>query len=77
MNKPLKASENDYHWYRQSSAEGESGKSWNAPGESVTSHWLPRDLFERLAGGDNYHLLGIRRYASEAEALAALQRARG
>jgi hypothetical protein len=62
----------EYHWYR--SDKDTQGFSFDGA-EKVDQHWLPRDVFDKLTGGELSYAMGIRRYSSQEAALADLRRA--
>lgn len=72
MSKPLKLTENAFCWYCLMS--GESGVTYDGAAR-LTDHYLSPAVFGRLSGGELAPLMGIRKYASAADALADLRRA--
>ncbi len=71
MNRPLHCADNTYQWYRIFPQD--AGVSHDDQ-KRLTDHWLPAATFDKLTGGNLLPMLGIRIYASEADALAALRR---
>jgi hypothetical protein len=74
MNRPIQIADNQWEWFKL--LPGDKGVTHDGHKE-ITEHWLKPDVFDRLTGGVLLPQMGIRRYASEGEAIADLRRASG
>lgn len=72
MKQPLKVHDGAFDWY--DTGLGERAESADGAAR-LQGHWVPRSVFLKLQGGELFSLMGVRRYATAAEAVAALARA--
>ncbi len=71
MARPIKTAHDQYEWFRL--FPGDAGVTHDGSAR-LTEHWLKGDVFDRLTGGVLLPMMGIRRYATESDAVAALNR---